>query len=86
MKNNLLSSQYVKDIEKYNGELDDRNCKLNNENEKLKEQLKQLTGANEELSSCLSVLMERHTQDRETVKIIMNALNSVAKKLNGKKY
>lgn len=83
-----LNTEYVKNIESKNDQLDITNYKLNKEHEELKKQLKQLKGANEELSICLGVLLERADSNADvgTKKFIMDILASVTKKLNKEKY
>jgi hypothetical protein len=86
MNTKQLNSQYVKDIETANDSLDTKNCKLSGENERLLKQLKQLQGANDELSCCLAILIERFGSDNDIRNIITKTLNSVAKKLEKQKY
>jgi predicted nuclease with TOPRIM domain len=82
-----LNSQYVKDVEAHNSDLDTKNCKLSIENERLLKKQKQLEGANEDLSKCLEILLEKYGWHDPTIgRIIKETLEKVAKKLVNEKY
>jgi len=80
-----LYTKYIKDVEDLNNKLDNENCKLSGEMERVRSNMEQLLWSNEELSSCLSVILERYGSDPDIRKIIMVTLEKVAKGLVKKK-
>lgn len=80
-----LYNKYIKDVEDLNNKLDNENCKLSGEMARVRANMEQLLDANEELSSCLAIILERYGSDRAVKGLIMETLERVAKKIAGKK-
>jgi hypothetical protein len=80
-----LYTKYIKDVEDLNNKLDNENCKLSGEMARVRANMEQLLWSNEELSGCLSIILERYGSDPAVKKLIMETLERVAKGLVKKK-
>jgi hypothetical protein len=86
MSKSNLATNYVKGIEEHNSHLENENMRLQRENERMLNVLKQLQGAGDDLNKCLSLLLEKYGSDKELTNIIMKTLNEVGKKMSKEKY
>jgi len=78
--------KYIKNLEKMNSDLDTENMKISKDNDRISNRIKQLEGANEDLSKCLELLLEKYPNDETITKPINNTLKSVTSKLIKQDY